>query len=360
MNLLTGDVVRSESPPTKKIRGCYEKLLCSHIHKLVERWYYVESRQWQRKAFKLVMKGLWDIVKGRRRKAAPMAKPKDVMIVKMYAQNIVLPEHTKSVEKWIAGATPKEIELFRNTFSSLHIISKRRQETCYNGNYLNFEEEERIKARPATYRKEDLETAHQQIWELFFTRNPKSPEDKMNFSSQMWLRSRPQQPHPRLSSNGTAVYRNSSAKHETYRSCPPYAHWFEPSETPLQTTTREQYGKKHTQVVTRIDHSVKYVPTNPRLSIRPQTARHVRPPPAAEIKTRPVTPPLQKQQDQLFPTPPPPPPPTTRLRSPSPGGSLFPSSRPQILNVSNRNADGTNRRPRSAASNRSFTIQNLL
>eukprot|EP01063_Lacrimia_lanifica_P021006 TRINITY_DN2825_c0_g1_i2.p1 TRINITY_DN2825_c0_g1~~TRINITY_DN2825_c0_g1_i2.p1 ORF type:complete len:295 (+),score=89.53 TRINITY_DN2825_c0_g1_i2:208-1092(+) len=164
------------SPATaKKIHGRYEKLLLPELHRLTERWYYVESKPRQQRMFKNVMKALWDVVTGRAPRCAEVSE-KHIMIAATYARGILREQFHAAAEVFVARHMDAPLlEEFRQTFGSLHVVKKRRPTTQYTADYPLHGFHDFIRARPVTCTKESRDHQFEKTWANFRTRHPKPP-----------------------------------------------------------------------------------------------------------------------------------------------------------------------------------------
>ena len=196
--------------PCKRIQGCYEKLLNPDIHRLVELWYYLECKGWQRRAFKKVFKKLWSISRTNKKMKAT---PHHEMVCRTYVLNVLRVKYEPAALQYLSEADSTEMEEFRSTFAALHGISKRLPTTAYSSNYREYRRSESKQARPTVSRADDVERTCKDAWSAFRISNPnraKSPEPVFV----------PQRP-------ASAVPRGApKASH------PPYAQWFNPAEKP--------------------------------------------------------------------------------------------------------------------------------
>eukprot|EP01064_Diplonema_japonicum_P037703 TRINITY_DN8904_c0_g1_i1.p1 TRINITY_DN8904_c0_g1~~TRINITY_DN8904_c0_g1_i1.p1 ORF type:complete len:285 (+),score=48.91 TRINITY_DN8904_c0_g1_i1:67-921(+) len=266
----------------RKIQGCYEKLIVPQMHKLVENWYYFECKQNQRRMFKDVMKGIWKECRDRDKDGKAQVLERHTTMARMYLTGIIRREFTKGVESYLAKATVEQLEAFRNTLGPLHVVAERRATTWYSTSYRDFGTEERVRARPRTYRAEDLKQQHADTWKTFFTKNPKQTVAARKSSaaekkSLTHTPRKPSTPSPRKYTEYVSGLGSSKHKVEP----PPYAHWFDPSDTHCFTRPdiREQYSRNSKAVCTRlmqtIDPSLMHAPLRPPIP-RPHSARLIR------------------------------------------------------------------------------------
>eukprot|EP01065_Artemidia_motanka_P025141 TRINITY_DN3004_c0_g2_i1.p1 TRINITY_DN3004_c0_g2~~TRINITY_DN3004_c0_g2_i1.p1 ORF type:complete len:492 (+),score=115.36 TRINITY_DN3004_c0_g2_i1:67-1542(+) len=168
-------------PAIHQVRGKYKKLLCSSLHRSVERWYSVEASAKQKKAFKRTLTGIWDM---RTQPAPAAAAPKStsaamadrrrrLLFWRTYFRGLLNSEYRGAAERWCSHSSTNGLDDCRIVFSALSVLKKRLDcGTEYKASYPEYDRDDVAHTR----HRPKVETDEKQVvWTKFRQHNPPRP-----------------------------------------------------------------------------------------------------------------------------------------------------------------------------------------
>ncbi|KAJ9469141.1 hypothetical protein DIPPA_11658 [Diplonema papillatum] len=225
---------------TKRLQGCYGRLIAKELHPLIERWYYIETKLASRRVFKDILRNLWDTHKALTDGGDADGNPpsqQHKMVARTYTRDILNPEYHSAAAWYVAASGDAQLEAFKELFGVLHVVSQRRPKTQYTRNYQSYSKDELAMVKVTSNHREAIEQDVAGVWSRFQERslqkNAADAVDGGNRTAQRsavdgLVKSLKQKVDAGLIVNFKKEPRNCvAAARDFHTARPPYARWFD-------------------------------------------------------------------------------------------------------------------------------------